>query len=203
MAKSKNSSPLFLLLGIGAVFIALALLAEPFLSKFLLKDPNKEEQLIIGAKSENSQKPNQDIFLKYQPQWDQTTQQNFLKAYFDLQSALAKDDTAQSISANSQLGLFFSDSNSLQDLPLLPMIQRYGNSQKLQEIRILFHQYSQITLSLIQRNHLKNSESAYLFFCPMAFQDSGAYWVQNEPNLLNPYFGASMLTCGSQIKKLF
>lgn len=32
--------------------------------------------------------------------------------------------------------------------------------------------------------------------CPMAFDNKGADWFQNEEPLANPYFGASMLRCG-------
>lgn len=33
--------------------------------------------------------------------------------------------------------------------------------------------------------------------CPMAFEDTGADWIQVEETIANPYFGASMLRCGA------
>jgi hypothetical protein len=36
-------------------------------------------------------------------------------------------------------------------------------------------------------------------YCPMAFDDKGALWVQAEGKLANPYFGASMLRCGNKV----
>ena len=33
-------------------------------------------------------------------------------------------------------------------------------------------------------------------FCPMAFDFEGAYWLQRDRTIANPYFGASMLRCG-------
>ena len=33
-------------------------------------------------------------------------------------------------------------------------------------------------------------------FCPMAFDFQGAYWLQRDRTIANPYFGASMLRCG-------
>ncbi len=33
-------------------------------------------------------------------------------------------------------------------------------------------------------------------FCPMAFNDRGAFWFQPDADILNPYFGAEMLHCG-------
>jgi hypothetical protein len=39
--------------------------------------------------------------------------------------------------------------------------------------------------------------TAYYEFCPMAFNDKGAYWLSDESKIRNPYFGDKMLTCGS------
>jgi hypothetical protein len=40
-------------------------------------------------------------------------------------------------------------------------------------------------------------ETAYYDFCPMAFNDKGAYWLSDNEQIRNPYFGDKMLTCGS------
>lgn len=39
--------------------------------------------------------------------------------------------------------------------------------------------------------------TAYYDFCPMAFNDKGAYWLSDEEAIRNPYFGDEMLSCGS------
>jgi len=36
----------------------------------------------------------------------------------------------------------------------------------------------------------------YLQFCPMAFDNAGAMWLSEDKDILNPYFGDEMLTCG-------
>jgi Cu(I)/Ag(I) efflux system membrane fusion protein len=41
-----------------------------------------------------------------------------------------------------------------------------------------------------------DKEVAYYQFCPMAFNDQGAYWLSRESDIRNPYFGSKMLTCG-------
>jgi Cu(I)/Ag(I) efflux system membrane fusion protein len=41
------------------------------------------------------------------------------------------------------------------------------------------------------------SGQAFEMYCPMAFDFKGAAWLQREPNLANPYFGAEMLRCGT------
>ena len=37
----------------------------------------------------------------------------------------------------------------------------------------------------------------YLMHCPMVYGQTGADWIQDTDQLLNPYFGAEMLTCGT------
>ena len=42
-----------------------------------------------------------------------------------------------------------------------------------------------------------NAETTYLQFCPMANDGKGAFWLSQESKVKNPYYGKSMLTCGS------
>jgi hypothetical protein len=42
-----------------------------------------------------------------------------------------------------------------------------------------------------------DGQKLYWHYCPMAFNNSGAYWMSNERIIRNPYFGNEMLECGS------
>ncbi|WP_420575297.1 DUF3347 domain-containing protein [Ekhidna sp.] len=42
----------------------------------------------------------------------------------------------------------------------------------------------------------------YRQYCPMAFDNEGAYWLSNSEEILNPYFGDAMLTCGNVEEEL-
>jgi len=44
--------------------------------------------------------------------------------------------------------------------------------------------------------------TAYYEFCPMAFNNEGAFWLSEAEQIRNPYFGDQMLTCGSVKEKL-
>jgi Protein of unknown function (DUF3347) len=44
--------------------------------------------------------------------------------------------------------------------------------------------------------------TAYYEFCPMAFNNQGAYWLSDAAVIRNPYFGDKMLKCGSVEEKL-
>jgi Cu(I)/Ag(I) efflux system membrane fusion protein len=39
-------------------------------------------------------------------------------------------------------------------------------------------------------------KTVYYQFCPMAFNEKGAFWLSTSKEIRNPYFGDQMLTCG-------
>ncbi len=43
---------------------------------------------------------------------------------------------------------------------------------------------------------LKNKNTLYVQFCPMAFDNKGAFWLSADEEISNPYFGDVMLKCG-------
>lgn len=45
-------------------------------------------------------------------------------------------------------------------------------------------------------------KEAYYEYCPMAFDNQGAYWLSDQEQIRNPYFGDKMLTCGEVKEKL-
>lgn len=45
-------------------------------------------------------------------------------------------------------------------------------------------------------------KEAYYEYCPMAFDNQGAYWLSDQEKIMNPYFGEKMLTCGTVKEKL-
>ena len=49
---------------------------------------------------------------------------------------------------------------------------------------------------------LGSTAPMHVMHCPMAFDGRGARWLQRSEALRNPYFGASMLNCGSTLEVL-
>jgi len=45
-------------------------------------------------------------------------------------------------------------------------------------------------------------QEAFYTYCPMAFNDEGAYWLSDKETVRNPYFGEKMLACGEVKEKL-
>jgi hypothetical protein len=61
--------------------------------------------------------------------------------------------------------------------------------------RTAFSTMSNDMIALVKKSGLKNGE-LYVEFCPMAFNDKGAYWLSSDKEIKNPYFGDKMLECG-------
>jgi len=69
-------------------------------------------------------------------------------------------------------------------------------SSNLDEQRKSFSTLSNEMTSLVKSSKLKSGE-LYVEYCPMANNNTGAFWLSNEKNIKNPYFGDMMLHCGS------
>jgi Cu(I)/Ag(I) efflux system membrane fusion protein len=58
-----------------------------------------------------------------------------------------------------------------------------------------FAPLSQAFLELTETFGL-TKDKVYKEYCPMAFDDKGAFWLSESAEIRNPYFGKSMLACG-------
>jgi Cu(I)/Ag(I) efflux system membrane fusion protein len=70
-------------------------------------------------------------------------------------------------------------------------------NNEIEKQREFFQNISNRLISLVRSHGLDQVGSAYVVHCPMAFGNAGGDWISNVPKVLNPYFGDSMLTCGS------
>ena len=70
------------------------------------------------------------------------------------------------------------------------------NGKKIDQQRAHFITLSNNITSVTKTLKI-NAETTYLQFCPMANDGKGAYWLSKEDKVKNPYYGKSMLTCGS------
>ncbi|HRO85627.1 MAG TPA: DUF3347 domain-containing protein [Niabella sp.] len=72
-----------------------------------------------------------------------------------------------------------------------------ADAKDLAAQRKAFSNLSNNMAALAEKFKLSN-RPVYQQYCPMA----KAYWLSNEKEIKNPYYGSSMLTCGS-VKKTF
>lgn len=129
-------------------------------------------------------------------------------AYRELQQALANDDVAAARTAVATLqnSLDVVNAGGLsreasvrweEERALLALAAKKAiESSSIASIRHHFGSMSRSVLSLESTFRHADDTLRYEAFCPMAFEDQGASWLQFERDIRNPYFGASMLSCG-------
>ena len=78
----------------------------------------------------------------------------------------------------------------------LTAASKIATSSDLEEQRKTFSTLSNEMATLLKGGKLSTG-MLYLDYCPMANNNEGAYWVSNEKEIRNPYFGDMMLKCGS------
>lgn len=76
-------------------------------------------------------------------------------------------------------------------------LDRFAAAPDLARARAAFVSLSETVLDAVERLGLEMEYALGIYHCPMALEDRGARWIQRVGAVENPYFGASMLSCGS------
>ncbi len=63
--------------------------------------------------------------------------------------------------------------------------------------RLQFINLSKGLINAVQSFGTSFDSPLYVQYCPMANNNQGATWISKEENIVNPYFGDVMLTCGN------
>lgn len=125
-------------------------------------------------------------------------------AYLDSQEALAADDLGAFVQAAEDLStaIGFVEQVRLVGEPLgtwrraVAKLRFARPVTTIDEARNRLEKMSQGVIALQRAFGHRGSETWSIAFCPMAFDDKGAEWLQRGDEINNPYFGASMLRCG-------
>lgn len=135
-------------------------------------------------------------------------------AYFGMQEALATDDLQGFRWSATDLG------PALGDVDLtgvtgeaLGMWRRYearlrehdqqiSSLDDIDQVRVLFETYAVAMLGIEATFGHIGRVSYHRAYCPMAFDNTGAEWLQRGETINNPYFGSMMLRCG-EIREVF
>ncbi len=80
-------------------------------------------------------------------------------------------------------------------------LKHIGESVDIEESRTELSNVSDGMYALVKAYH-PNETELYYQFCPMAKNNEGAYWISDTKEIVNPYMGQRMLTCGMTKEKL-
>lgn len=138
--------------------------------------------------------------------------ENLLNSYYNLKDALIESDTSKANLAASQMSghsenlalkEIQGDSTGVIKETALTFTGTISGSSKTlvaeKNIESKRKEFEMITEALwnLSRVVKYDGQKIYYMFCPMAFDDKGAYWLSNNVTVRNPYFGKKMLTCGN------
>lgn len=139
--------------------------------------------------------------------------QPLFQAYFNMKEALADDAIEKAKSAGKgmtdalgkvDMGLFQGDAHRIwmgYASELQNNLHRISGLNDIEAFRKGFIALSG-TMIGIAESFDPMSSTIYVQRCPMANSNDGADWLSLDEEIRNPYFGASMLTCGEVTKIL-
>lgn len=126
--------------------------------------------------------------------------------YFAITQALVKDNPKAAQKAFKKL------TKELRKLRVLPgkgralwakhrealfvIAQKGKGLSKAKTLRKAFQPLAMAMIDLERTIGHAGMKPYYLAYCPMAFNNTGGYWLQKQKGILNPYFGKKMLVCG-------
>jgi hypothetical protein len=134
---------------------------------------------------------------------------NFLNSYYHLKDALVlSNDTMANNSANllQQSGNNLNLKEIKADSSIIQMAEGFVQTissetqalvreKDIEAKRKSFQMISDAMYDLVRTIRF-DKDVVYHQFCPMAFNDAGAYWLSASADVKNPYFGKKMLSCG-------
>lgn len=135
-----------------------------------------------------------------------------LTAYFDVKDALVASDTLKANAAAAKL-VMAADSLKTDEIQgdstggikatakdlagtMSGWARGLMGERDIESKRKEFESMSDALWSLMRTVRYSGAK-IYYQYCPMAFDNKGAYWVSKDREIRNPYFGDKMLECGS------
>ncbi|MCB9251153.1 MAG: efflux RND transporter periplasmic adaptor subunit [Flavobacteriales bacterium] len=127
--------------------------------------------------------------------------------YFKLKDALVNDDLEKAVSASKEMSSAISKMNlkvfknealtvwMKHSRILQKELLKANNAIDIAQMRLVFKNISDQMIFLTKKFGAIDSP-IFIDYCPMAINDKGAEWLSTKKEILNPYFGSSMLKCG-------
>ncbi len=123
------------------------------------------------------------------------TAQQILKGYLKIKDALVDTDAEAAAYAAGSLLFDFEENENKFIEKLFHEVKLIEQSKDVDQQRIYFQGLSN-NMHTFVKNIDHTGMAIYQQYCPMAFDNTGAYWISDNKKVYNPYFGDKMLRCG-------
>lgn len=170
--------------------IALLIFAFAALAVSSCKDNSKQSEPEVV--SVDNSEPKVYELAKAEAEFNDPKVEAVFNQYLQVETALVNTDATKTAAEAGKLELLLKEMNA--DAATQSAISTMASSDDIKVQRQNFE-----TLSTGMETVLKGaikSGMLYKQFCPMAFNNKGAYWISSSKDIMNPYFGDKMLTCG-------
>lgn len=126
---------------------------------------------------------------------------SLVQPYLTIQTALADDNLADAKSGADELAEAVSDDDAIESSWREP-VQIIRDAPDIETARRGFKELSHRMLQVVKDAGSTVESPLYLAHCPMAFGGEGGSWIQADETVANPYYGVSMLRCGTVQEQL-
>ena len=147
---------------------------------------NEPEVKSVDAQSEIHESASTEVKFK-DPEVGEAYEQ-----YINLKTALVNSDVEKSREAAKHLAGILENNKSAREAREIAM--KIADVPDLKAQREVFQYLTETMIEMVKGQF--SSGNIYVQYCPMAFNDQGAYWLSNTKEIRNPYFGDKMLKCG-------
>ncbi|GAB4340163.1 MAG: DUF3347 domain-containing protein [Flammeovirgaceae bacterium] len=128
--------------------------------------------------------------------FDKAQTQTIYETYLEMKDALVATDFNKTQMAAKQLGASLESIGQKEGSDIIKKdADLIANATDVEKQREAFYSLSRTIYALTKTVKPVDSE-IYKQYCPMAFNDKGAFWLSKDKEIKNPYFGDKMLTCG-------
>ena len=121
-----------------------------------------------------------------------------LTFYMALKNSLVSSDVEAASAAANGLEKELQTENRSGEL--IEMARAIAANKELEGQRAMFKTLSKELITALKASDL--TETVYVQYCPMAFDNDGASWLSLSEDIENPYFGDQMLHCGTVQEEL-
>lgn len=172
-------------------YCKLSLLAFALVAIFSCKNDKKEKEMVEDPATETTTETTKTV-VAGSAEFNDAEVAMIFQQYLKLKDALVETDAEAASKQADNLMTAFANEGVQEELLMA--------AQKIQEANDIETQRAQFVNVTEGLEELLQGAIAggqvYKQFCPMAFNNEGAYWLSDSEEIRNPYFGDKMLKCG-------